>query len=79
MPFFQEIIKNIFGTEPSKKLNTSEAMARGVAIAGTARHGSIHHKIINVKRSIPYHIFACIHQLTNNGEHFEKNINKYDL
>ncbi len=41
IPLIQKIVTNIFGTEASKTLNSSEAMARGASIYGAIDTGFV--------------------------------------
>lgn len=53
---------NLFGMEPSKTLNQSEAMARGIAI-----YGALERNFVQIDYHIPnrnlLNIMACWHQI----------------
>ena len=45
------MVKDIFGINPSKTLNTSEAMARGTTISGCLRTGIIDKSGLEVQKT----------------------------
>lgn len=53
-------------------------MARGVSIAGSARHGALHHKLTSVNRVLQHNFFACIHIISKDEPH-NKDLSRYEL
>jgi molecular chaperone DnaK (HSP70) len=61
MPFIQEMVKTVFGMEPSKKMNASESVARGAAIAAASRRGLLKTNSYNFIKTVRCPIVNYIH------------------
>lgn len=62
MPFFQEMVRDIFQLPPSKTLNASEALARGTTIGGALRSGILGRNI-KVMKTSTLKIMSVFHEL----------------
>lgn len=63
-PVVLDIVKAIFNIEAGKKMNASESVARGAAIAGANRLGMLKNNVVNFVREVGSPIFMFVHALT---------------
>lgn len=77
MPFIQEVVRTVFNIEPGKKMNASQSIARGCAIAGANRLGLLRNNACNLVRNSRFPIFLDIHRTEANGKLYYRNANSY--
>lgn len=77
MPFLQEVIRNMFNIEASKKMNASESITRGCCIAAAGRMGMLKSKISFVK-TMRFPLVAYIHLTEKDGMNYGRNQEMYE-
>ncbi len=77
MPFIQEVVRTVFNIDPGKKMNASQSIARGCAIAGANRLGLLRNNACNLVRNSRHPIYLEINRTQPNGKLFYRNAQSY--